>query len=127
MSPIIINGWYGLEDWNGTPTRWMENDAILMIYSDENRIVDLSFNTLSFHRPRSIEIYVNDFLQMQTRVLDPKDEFTNVIVAGISLKEGANIVRFHVPEGCEKPCDLGEFNSSDDRCLSLALQNVILI
>lgn len=123
----LSGGWHGLEDWDGTPTRWMENDATLMIYSDENRTADLNFNALSFHRPRSIEIYVNDLLQMQTMVLDPKDGFKKVIVPGISLKEGANIVRFHVPEGCERPSDMKELNNSDSRCLSVAVQDIKMI
>ena len=121
-NPIIITGWHGLEDWDGIPTRWMENDATLMIYSDENRVVDLSIKALSFYRPRSVEIYINDLLQMEAEA--PSDRFAIMEAPGISLKEGANIVRFHVPEGCERPADKKELNNPDSRCLSLAVQDI---
>jgi len=118
----IYEGWHGLEDWDGTPARWMENDATLMIYSNDNRVVDLSFNAVSFYRPRSVEICVNDLLQMEAEV--PSDRFVTTRLPGVSLKEGANIVRFHVPEGCERPADIKELNNPDSRCLSVAVRDI---
>ncbi len=122
--PILTDGgWHGLEDWGGTPTRWMSDDATLMIYSDKNRTADLSFQALSFYRPRTLEIYVNDLPRIWADI--PTEGFVMVNVP-ISLNEGANVVRFHVPEGCERPCDIPELNNADTRCLSLSVQNITI-
>ncbi len=119
---FYFTGWHHIEYWNDIFFRWMENDATFMIYSGENRVVDLSFNAVSFYHPRSVEIYVNDLLQMEADV--PSDRFVITRVPGVSLKEGANIVRFHVAEGCERPADIKELNNPDSRCLSLAVQDI---
>jgi len=49
--------------------------------------------------------------------------FVNVS-ASIRLAKGANVVRLHVPEGCERPCDKPELSNTDSRCLSVAVQNI---
>jgi len=119
---LTNSGWHGLEDWDGIPTRWIENDATLMIYTDENHVVDLSFKALSFYRPRSVEVYVNDLLEMQSQVTS--NNFVITKVTGVRLKEGVNIVRFHVPEGGERPSDIKAMNNPDSRCFSIAIQGI---
>ena len=119
----LTEGWHGLEDWSGTPSRWMSDDATLMIHSDENRTADLSLQALSFYRPRTLEIYVNDLSQIWAEV--PTEGFVMVNVP-ISLNKGANLVRFHVLEGCERPCDIPELKNKDERGLSLVVQNITL-
>lgn len=114
-------GWYGIEIWDGMSTRWMENDSLITIYSPENRTATLSLNALSFYRNRTLEIYSGD--KMVSRVNVPT-RIINV-TAPVPLMSGLNIVRFHVPEGCERPSDRMEQNA-DSRCLSLAVQNVVL-
>jgi len=126
MSASLSDGWHGLEDWDGTPTRWMENDATLMIYSNDRSIADLSFNASSFHRPRTLEIYVNDHPQHIYAEI-PNNKCATVNVPRINLNKGANIVRFHVPEGCERPVDIPELNNPDSRCLSIAVQDIQII
>lgn len=120
----LAEGWYGLENWNGTPTRWMADDANLMIYLVENRTMNLSFKVASFCRPRSIEIHVNGRPHVWAEVLS--ENFIMVNVPMISLNGGANIVRFHIPKGCERPCDkqVPEMNNVDQRCLSVAVQDI---
>ena len=49
--------------------------------------------------------------------------FLNVSVP-VTFEEGLNILRLHVPEGCERPCDIKELNNPDSRCLSIAVQNI---
>ncbi len=120
----LKNGWHGLEDWDSTPTRWMENEATIMIYSDENRTADLSFKARSFYYPRNLEILINDIPHICAKV--PSESFVVVNAPTIRLNEGANIVRFHVPGGCERPRDITELNNADPRCLSVAVQNIII-
>lgn len=125
FTSLTGSGWHGLDDWNGTPTRWMENDATIMIYSPEDQNVDLSFKANSLHRPRTLEIYLNEHPQKRIKIRS--NVFEKVYVTEIRLKEGSNIVRFHVPDGCESPSDIAELNNLDTRCLSIAIQDIKII
>jgi len=116
------DGWYDLENWTNTSIRWMQGSATLIINSDRDRTASLSFKALSFYRPRTLEIYSGESLVARSSVLT---SFVNVS-APIRLIKGTNIVRLHTLEGCERPCDKPELNSLDDRCLSIAVQNVTL-
>jgi len=97
------DGWHGLESWDGTPARWMEDDAILIIEAEENRTAELSFRAKSFYHPRTLEMYAGDALEM--REVINASGFA-AIKMPVHLNEGTNIMRFHVPEGCERPCDI---------------------
>lgn len=111
--------WYNWEDWSGTPTRWMENDATLIITSLENRTAALNFNALSFYRPRTLNLYVNNQPHAWAEV--PTEGFVMVKVP-VDLNRGVNIVKLKVPEGCDRPCDIT--GCEDKRCLSLAIQDI---
>lgn len=116
----FLYGWHDAEDWNGTPTRWMGDDAILVINSDRAKTVDLCFQATSFRRSRGLKISdgnLQDVLQTVPTAL-------TLIKVPISLKEGPNIIRFKIPEGGERPCDIPEMNSEDGRCLSIAVQSI---
>lgn len=118
---FLADGWYGYENLNNISTCWMSGNATILITSPENCIDILSLNPVSFYRNRTLEIYSGDKL---IKRLSVPASFLNVSVP-VTLKEGLNILRFHVPEGCERPCDR-ELNSPDSRCLSVAFQNVTL-
>jgi len=124
MKPFMVleKGWNDLENWTGTPTRWMQANATFGVFSPEDRTANLSLQTLSFYHNRTLEIYTSD-MQM-TRVSVPTS-FINVEVP-VRLARGMNTLRFHVPEGCERPCDKPELNNPDSRCLSVAMQNLTL-
>lgn len=114
-------GYYAHENWSGIQTFWMRSDATLALFSPENRTVNLTMHAQSFYRPRTMEVYLGE--DRVASVAVPSTRFINTTIV-ISLMEGANIVRLHVPEGCERPCDIKELNNPDSRCLSIALQNV---
>ena len=121
--PIAFgSGWHGIEDWSGIPTRWMQADGIINVLSPENRTANLSLRALSFYGPRTLEVYSGD--KLATRVSVPTS-FINVS-APIQLSEGANQVRLHVSEGCERPSDMPGLSNSDSRCLSMAVQNIVI-
>ena len=42
----------------------------------------------------------------------------------IWLKKGNNLIRFHVQEGGDRPCDIPEMKSVDRRCLSLGVGDI---
>jgi len=117
-----VNGFYDIENWSGTPTRWMQADAILLVNSPENRSATLCLNAQSFYRNRTLEVYSGDELVVQVAV---PVSLINISMP-IHLAKGANIIWLRVPEGCERPCDKPEVNSIDSRCLSVAVQNLAL-
>lgn len=117
-----LKGFYDTENWSGTPTRWMQANATLLVNSSENRTAILSLQTQSFSRNRTLEISSGD--KPVAQVVVPTS-FINVSVP-IHLAKGANTVQFHVREGCERPSDIKELNSRDDRCLSVAVQNLVV-
>lgn len=124
-SPIMSlgSGFYDPEDWSGIQTRWMQVNATLLVNSSENRTANMSLDAYSFYRNRTLEISSRDALV--TRVAVPTN-FIDVSVP-LHLTKGANIVQFHVPEGCKRPSDIMELNGSDDRCLSVAMQNLTVV
>ena len=114
------SGWHGQENWDGVPTRWMQADSEIVIFSAENRTLTLSMSLQSFYRNRTLMISSGDSPVAQIFV---PTSFINASIP-ISLEKGANTVYLHVPEGCERPCDLPELNNADSRFLSVAMQNL---
>lgn len=120
---VLFNGWHGLEDWNGIPTRWMQDTATLGTLASSDITATLNFSVTSFHHPRNLEIYVNNQLAHRTTV-----PISSISVSiPIQLHKGENIIRLHVPEGAERPCDIFGLNNKDTRWLSVAVQNVTIL
>jgi len=119
---LAMNGWHGLENWAEIPTQWMTDKATLLIYSSTDHNATINFQVVSFHRPRTLDIYANDQFVQQTTV---PTSFVSVSIP-IQLYKGENIIRLHVPEGAERPCDIPELNNRDTRWLSVAVQNVTI-
>jgi hypothetical protein len=111
------------ESWNSVPSRWMSDNATLLIYSDENRLANFTFRAISFYQTRSLEIYYDDTLRTTQRVIPAG--FVNVSTQ-LPLQKGENTIRLHVPGGCDRPVDISELNNGDTRCLSIGVQKVIL-
>ncbi len=117
------SGFYNVENWYGTPSRWMQAKATLLVNSSDDRTAFLSLNTQSFHRNRTLEVYAGD--ELLTKAAIPTKGFVE-IETPVHLLKGINTLRLSVPEGCERPCDIEELNSTDKRCLSVAVQNLAL-
>jgi len=113
-------GWYSEENWNGIPTRWMPQNASLLIYADEPGPVTLQFRALGYHSEKTLVIY-HDNTKIGEETIP--QHFTEIKVP-LSLQEGMNIIRLEVLEGCNKPSEVG--NSSGARCLCIAVQDVRL-
>lgn len=117
LKPELAYGWYKKD-----VTQWMTNYSALVLYSNKNCFANLSLQARSFYRSRTLEIYSGDVRMAKSTV--PSD-FINLSVP-IFLSKGFNVMYFNVPDGCEKPIDKLELQSSDPRCLSLAIRNVTL-
>jgi hypothetical protein len=98
----------------------MQDNATLVINSMQNLNGTLSLNARSFYRNRTLEIFSSDMLVAQISV---PETFINVSMP-ISLTKGVNTMRFHVTEGCDRPCDIEELNNIDSRCLGVGIQNI---
>jgi hypothetical protein len=118
---ISFGEMYETESWNSIPTRWMADNANLPVYADEGSTANLTFRASAFYRPRVLEIYGNERLRKTQQIL-PGD-FMNVSVQ-IPLQKGMNTVRLLISDGCERPRDIPLLNSSDSRCLGIAVQNI---
>ena len=119
---ISLNtGWYGRETWNDTSTRWMGEEASVTAVSKEAKRVELSLVAQSFIQPRILEIYVNGTQAGQVQI--NSSEFIRIMVH-IELKKGANLILLRTAENCERPSDIPSIKSGDNRCLSLAIQNI---
>ena len=115
------NGWHKVESWNNITTHWMYSDAFLLVNRNIDQILNLRFSVMSFYRPRTLEIYSGDMLLGRWSV---STDF--VEISQVHIVPGSRVLRLHVLEGCERPCDHPELNNPDTRCLSLAVQNVSL-
>ena len=116
-----LGGWYWIENWNNVSTRWSAGNATLMFYSDSHQNGSLSLGALSYRSPRNLTIIYQD------EILENFTISSNRIIpirVPMSIQKGTNIIRLYVPDGCERPRDNSEKNSTDSRCLSIAIQNV---
>ena len=90
-------GFYAYENWQGIPTRWMQADGTINVLSPDNRTRNMTMQVLSFH-----------------------------VSVPLHHAKGANNMRLHMPEGCERPSDTDGQNNLDTRCLSVAVQNITI-
>jgi len=118
----IGTGWHGLENWNNIPSRWISNNASILIYSNENSTVKLTFKAHSFIKPRTLEVYIGSNLQSRINV---PTGFVNVSTS-VNLHKGENVISLYMPEGCDRPCVIPVLNSKDKRCLSIGIQDIRL-
>ena len=116
---ILKDNWYSQEEWDGVPTRWISNNATLIIYSNEKVNKTLSFRIVSYHNQKNIEICVEDDCFERTIPTD----FTEIEIP-LSLKEGENIIEFSTREECFSPARIG--GNQDAREFSFAIQNITI-
>lgn len=121
LKPFIIlkDNWHDPEEWGGVPTRWISNNATLMVYSNEKVNKTLSFRILSYPAPKNIEIYVEGSRFNKTIPANLID-----IKIPLTLEKGENIIRFSTQDECFSPAQIS--NSQDTRELSFAIQNITI-
>ena len=117
---ILLDGWFKPEVSEGHIRRWIGKAAACELYLNDRCRFELSFKASSFYRPRTLEIFAGD--RLLSRSIIPTDLTT--VKMPIELERGHHFIRFHVPEGCERPSTKRKFRSDDSRCLSISLQNI---
>ncbi|MCJ7443177.1 MAG: methyltransferase domain-containing protein [Methanotrichaceae archaeon] len=120
--------WHGIENWDSNIiARWMINDAAICIISDIDQSVDLSLRAASFYKDRILKIYLNE-VPVHKEVVSPHDgQIFQRIRLPLSLKKGENVLIFHSLEEPQRPLDIVDLKSTDNRWLSLASHNIRLI
>lgn len=116
---ILKDNWYGQEEWNGIPTRWMSNNTTLIVYSNEKVNRTLSFRALSHYKPKNMEIHIGNNHFEETVSTD----FIEIKVP-LTLEKGENIIKFSTQE--ERFSSAQVSNSQDKRELSFAIQNITI-
>jgi hypothetical protein len=125
IKPFITldSGWHDLENWSGTPGRWMKDDATILVYSDKHYDGLLQFRTYSFYQMHTLEILVRDHIVSEVTI---PTSFVSIEVP-VTLEEGENLIQFHVLEGGTRPSDIQDLGSTDKRSMSLGMQHVAII
>lgn len=120
---LLGEGWNSQENWDGTITRWMSNNATLSVYSDVAETAILKLSACSLHSPKTLEVYNGKTLQSKQII----NSSLSTVNLPITLKKGKNVICLNVPEGTESPCDFPELKNNDTRELSIAIQGIQLI
>jgi hypothetical protein len=119
---VLGDGWGGLEHLKGVPSRWIASNASFLVFSDKNCSSILRFDAMSFHRPRSLKISINSSEVSKIKV--PSGLITTEIP--LELHKGENLIQLQVIGASERPCDVLGLNCTDDRELSIAIQNITI-
>ena len=123
LSFTYFTGWHVEEDWDGIPSRWMSNNATLIVFSPDSRNATLKLDSMSFSKDRTLEIFANKNF-VKTVVIPAWSPVQ--ITTDIILNQGVNEIRFSVPEGCDRPVDIPGSTNPDGRCLSMGMQKISL-
>jgi GT2 family glycosyltransferase len=119
---ILSTGWFRPEVKNDRHSRWIGDNAACELYLMDKCRFKLSLQAISFYRPRTLEIFLDDVLSSRFVISTNLD----TINMPMELENGYHKIRFQVPEGCERPRDTTEMKSEDNRCLSISLQNICI-
>lgn len=122
--PLLAMGkyWSSVEYADNVPFRWMSYDATIEAWVHEKGEYQLRFEAQPFESPRHLQIFVDDELVEGYRVERVESHLTSPFV----LQSGEwTSIRFHVPDGCERPSEVLE-GSQDSRCLSMLFRQVTI-
>jgi GT2 family glycosyltransferase len=116
--PLLAGAWHKVEYAYGIPFRWLDGDASLFIYSEEDIIAVISFKTQAFYHPRTLEIIMHGLILDQYHI--QADTLKTIHFIAI-LNIGINIIGLHTVEGAARPSEIPELHSKDDRPMSILM------
>jgi hypothetical protein len=122
--PVLAMGkyWSSAEYSDNVPFRWMGNDATIEAWVHEKGEYQLRFEAQPFEGPRHLQIFADGELVEEYHVEGVESHVTSPFM----LQSGEwTSVRFHVPDGCERPSEVLE-GSQDSRCLSMLFRQVTI-
>jgi hypothetical protein len=119
---LLGEHWYDIERSGDVRFRWMPDLATMYAKSEEGGQYQLHFVVYPFHEPRHLQVFVKVDLIAEYYVRGTETYETPPFT--LPAKEWVPI-RFHIPEGCEKPSEVLE-GSEDGRCLGMLFQRISL-
>jgi len=125
--PIMLcNGWYPLENLSGIPSYWMNSNASLIIYSNENRTSMTVMEFSSFYQKRALNISTERQQDLQEIIPSGFETGFVKITIPVRLHQGKNTIGIKALEGCQVPRDFPGLNYSDSRCISVLMRNLTI-
>lgn len=114
---FLFEGWHGMEDWNGVPTRWTTSNFSLSLgeHTQGNFVLQFMAHLPPSVQQRTLEIYVDDKKIDELLITQSSVYFTKPISFTDNRK-----ISFEIKEGYVK---VGE----DPRELGIAIQDLNLI
>lgn len=120
---FFSGNWYGPENWSGISAWWLSDNGSISLYSvNSDKNATLQFSARSFLKPRILKIHDNNRI-IYTAIV-PSDNNTDIT---LPLNEGETNLSFYVLDGCERPININDLQSTDGRCLGIAVQNFFVI
>jgi uncharacterized membrane protein len=117
--PIYKEGWFAEEGHNNIKWRWSGINSTIEFNSKKGRDYKISFDMASYKKERNIKLFFNSKL-IYEGALTPSEKHFEL---SVNLKKGTNRLTF-VSDSCDVPALIE--NSSDRRCLSFKLSNLVL-
>ena len=116
--------WYPKDILEHAATRWMSNDATVEVIDSQEEDMILAFETRSFEKNRTLEVFLNNRLVGEYSV---GLNYTQINIPNLRFAAGNNTLVFHTQDGCAKqPNRFRAMNLNDElyRCVSFAFQNI---
>ena len=93
--------------------RWMSQDGIMRLYSENDSNTNFIIWLQAFYKKRTVDVFLNDKIIQTSNIANG----FNFIQISLNLKKGENSLLFHSRERCEAPINYSL--SDDERCLSV--------
>jgi hypothetical protein len=125
IGPFISlkSGWSGIESWNGTPTRWVNDDATIIVFSTDDHICRLNLRVMSSLNP----IILNISLKNSSIYKEYVPENPVTIGIPIKLEKGINTIRFQSAVQCDKWRNKLWSDQDNPRCIGFGFQNISIV
>lgn len=116
---FLSNGWFDIEDRDGTVIRWMNGNGTIEIIPLSAQRYNINFSAGTYVTDKELDIFLNGEFISNYQLFTNR---TSDISFSVLLKEGVNSLSLY-SKNSFIPADVNP-NSVDTRCLSVYVQNV---
>ncbi|MCD1296106.1 hypothetical protein CUJ83_13970 [Methanocella sp. CWC-04] len=114
-------GVHDLEMWGETPTRWITENATFIYISKNIEETNITFNVKPFRTNKSLIVFINNQIVFNDNIKNYEK-----ITIPIHIDKGVNKIIFYCPDKSQRPCDIPELKSNDNRYLCFYIQNIYI-
>jgi hypothetical protein len=123
VSAFCSSGWWGLEEWGGIATRWMDGNGTVEVLSPSSQHYTLSFIAGTKIANKRLKVFLNGEEVGDFQISN--DAFSLMSLNDLYFRKGINELLFY-SEHSFVPSDIFADNL-DERRLSIAFQNVSIL